>query len=148
MGRRYKWERDSAVSKGLLFQIKPAGQKSPWSWIHFYFLYPISYVGMDGHWKVRVGLSGLTRPVSLRLWSPNQSTERQFMALLKRNKTLSLKWHTFHGLCAPAVNVPAQQELVGLPPTLCPQWALMDGGHWRVVHSKSNEATHLQELKC
>lgn len=90
---------------------------------------------MDGHWKVRVDALGLMKLVSLRLWSPDRSTERQFTALLKVNKKLSLKRHGFHGLCAPTVNVPAQHEFAGLPPSFRLR-ALMDCGHGRVVYLK------------
>lgn len=74
---------------------------------------------------MRVGALGPTELVSLRLWSADHRSERQFTALLKVNKKLSLKRHIFHGLCAPTVNVPAQRELAGLPPSFCLR-ALMD----------------------
>lgn len=90
---------------------------------------------------------GESQCVSLCLWSPDQGSERQFTGLLKANKKLSLKRHIFHGLCAPTVNVPAQHELAGLPPSLCLH-ALMDWGHCRVVYFKWNGVQWNGGNKC
>lgn len=78
------------LSERALFQIRLAGQKSPWPQRRIYicFLY-------------RQYEAGLMKLLSLCLWSPDRGTKRQFMALLKVNKKLSLKTHIFHGLCAP-----------------------------------------------
>lgn len=54
--------------------------------------------------------------VWLRLWSPNQNTKKRFTALLRKNKTFTLKRKIFNGMYTHTVNVIAQHGLAGLLP--------------------------------